>query len=598
MSESDADADDDFKALLENSFLRNEISSVKFAEFVKGAKRCKIKGLSKLRLASNASKKNLKRNLMKTIGKQRKIGVPLWYVKVPLDGSEHKIPFVLPHLLIKYIEKISFTLKPLMYRTTGSSSSGDVSFELHNRMKNTAADLGAQCDNVIAVGMHGDGTPFGKKDSLEVLSLNFCFWKEGSNIRFPLVAIPKRHMISATWNAVLNILGWSFKILAHGKVFKYEGFDDPLNRHAIKLSPIGSAVPKTFLVQLRADWAFLKVCYKLPQHNENNGICHLCRAVPGNWDAFGDDAEWRKNRFTDQDSFHKYQLEQNISPCALWQIPGVSSEIIDLDWLHVADIGVAADIAGNVLEAVLPHLNGKNNAERLQTLNDKAAAWYKAQGIIEKLDKFKLESWRADKKPPKLKGKAAAVRKFVPFLFHLASDIFKDSDDMYHQTIISLTSNLNDAYSCLINWDKHKLATACRRTLILYKSLRDYSLSQDENTRKWHLMPKCHQWQELCEFQCFKQDLNPKFTWCYKDEDFGGYLVRTAARRGGPNSARSVALDVYHRFFSLNRIPQFLESTKSAQKKPGRLRSVICGWAVLLHVAGVPRKWNHESFWQ
>ena len=563
MSDDDLDADDDMRRLMEDSLLKNQISTTTFREFVQKAKRCKIKGISKL--AKIKEGKHLKRDVFRAILKHRRVEVPMWYVDLPLQGGSAKIPFILPHLIIKKVESFSLGLKPLMFNpSAASSSSGSVELSLFNRVKATAADLGLApetAESVIGLGLHGDGTPYGKKDSLEVLSLNFSFCEEHRKLRIPLIALPQRHMTAETWNVVLETIAWSFKILAHGRVFEGPGFSDPLNKKALGFAPAGTLVPRSFLVQLRADWAFLKICYKLPQHNENIGICHLCRATPQNWMEFDDDATWRSQRFTVADSFHKHQQEKKIKPCPLWQIPGVSCALIDLDWLHAADLGVAADIAGNVFEAVLPHMAGTNNSQRVDKLRSELEDWYKSENISEKIDRLKLESWRTSTDSgkagaPKLKAKAAAIRHLVPFLHHIARKTFLDPDDQYGQAIVALTSNLSDAYDCLNNWNQAKLATSVRKTLKLYKSLRQHALRQDDQTKKWHLKPKCHVWLEMAEYESVTKG-NPKHSWCYKDEDFGGYLVKVTARRGGRNVARSVSLNVYERFFALNRLPKF-----------------------------------------
>lgn len=542
-----ADAALALRSDFEDAFLRNELSAQRLASLVQKSARCGLPHFSKLQRISSSKKKVLKRNFLKHF-KKRSAWVPLFYAKVPLsDGAEHQLPFLLPHLLVHKMAQ-----KKANWEDFKPHNEDDA--HVVQALMETGKELQMDWHSAVPLGLHGDGTPYGrsKKDSLEVFSMNFlCARQEQiAKLRIPLFIINKRHMEKEkTKTRVLQVLAWSFTCLAVGVVLDFEGGG------GTKECPVGTQLPVAYLVQLRADWAFLKQMYGIPQFNEVAGICHMCEAHPGNWRAVGLDAEWRQKRLSPM-GFHKKQLEQGLMPCPIFSIPGVSAKSIFLDWLHCADAGVACDIAGNIFCDVLPflHSSRQKGIEQLWAL---LLQWYKDNGITDRIDKLKAEHFLVSGKPPKLKCKAAACRQLVPFLPFLCDACFQEGDPkckMYHKTIKQLAAKLNQCYQTLHEWNPEILATTCRESCILMVALEDYAQLTCPGTLRWRCKPKLHVWQELCEYQCFTKG-NPKLFWCYKDEDFGGHTVKLGERRGGKNTAKSVAENIFLRFFALTGIP-------------------------------------------
>ena len=91
---------------------------------------------------------------------------------------------------------------------------------------------------------------------------------------------------------------------------------------------------RALLVEMRADWAALKQVFQFPQQNENSGICWLCYTTPSNFKDTSRTATWRQLRRTAV-SWH-LELARAGNSCPLWSVPGVSSEIVIIDWLHCA----------------------------------------------------------------------------------------------------------------------------------------------------------------------------------------------------------------------------------------------------------------------
>jgi hypothetical protein len=161
--------------------------------------------------------------------------------------------------------------------------------------------------------------------------------------------VQKNHLVKhETFNAILDVLAWSLQPLAWGTY--------PSSRHAG--GPFGPGEhfrnnlgvhfrpAKALLVEIRADWVALKQAFQFPQQNANAGICWMCDATPQTCRDCKESAPWRHGRLTAM-SFH-LQLKLPGKSCPLWSAPGVSCSIFIVDWLHCADLGIAADIMGNL----------------------------------------------------------------------------------------------------------------------------------------------------------------------------------------------------------------------------------------------------------
>lgn len=159
--------------------------------------------------------------------------------------------------------------------------------------------------------------------------------------------------------------------------------------------------------------------------------------------------------------------------------------------------------------------------------------WYRTQPAnITRIDKLKLEHFAQDKKPPKLKCKAAAARQLVPFLPALCEKYLLQPEHTtsVNTTISNLTKQLHQTYQALYSGDAELLARNCRNTCILWKSLQTHLQTLEPGTNRWKMKPKVHVFQELCEFQTQERG-SPMQAWCYKDEDFGGYLQKLQKKR-------------------------------------------------------------------
>ena len=113
--------------------------------------------------------KNLARDLMRAILRKTTMPELFWY-KIPTwDPKSRKQvltdhPFLLPHEMIHRI----LSKNPDLFHVSATDFP-DISALLDR----TCASEGLDATCTAAVGMHGDGVPYTKKDSVEILSFNF-----------------------------------------------------------------------------------------------------------------------------------------------------------------------------------------------------------------------------------------------------------------------------------------------------------------------------------------------------------------------------------------------------------------------------------------
>ena len=174
----------------------------------------------------------------------------------------------------------------------------------------------------------------------------------------------------------------------------------------------------------------------------------------------------------------------------LFAVPWVTSSIFRVDWLHCADLGVAADYLGNLFWSVLPKLPGRSRKERVSALWGEVQGFYKTYNVCDKLSNLVETMIRKDQSsPPKLRGKAAEVRALVPFGEQLADKYLSGANEVkaaakagirhLHQCYQSLSSDSAFGADVL---QSEAIAFAWQYT----------ALSKFHDGVLWRLKPKLH----------------------------------------------------------------------------------------------------------
>ena len=391
--------------------------------------------------------------------------------------------------------------------------------------------------------------------SLEALVLSFPGIGDSLQAaRIPLFGILKHDTVKhETYHDVMSILAWSLRCLAEGRF--------PGKRH--DGSPFGSTdwtrqkkasehtLTKGALVELRGDWAFYKQVFKFPQFNERAGCCWRCNITPGRLHEVGPDAPWRAAPLSHWQLLQRW-ASKGVAPSPLFSAPGVRSDTMVLDWLHIADLGVTCDFAGNLFAMTVRKYSAPTAEERCKQLYQDIDQYYQRESTTSRLDMLTPTMIQAAAStPPKLRAKAAEARLLVPFLKEHALQMLGDSD--MESTVKAAAHELETCYSCLskATFSPQTLKDASRRFCILCAALARVAVPP-----AWRLKPKVHLFQEMNETCC---GVCPSDTWTYRDEDFGGTMAAQGRRRGGAAGVAVCGRQCLLKFCARHRVLAVLE---------------------------------------
>jgi hypothetical protein len=534
-------------------FLSGELAATSTHDLISKAQKAAGQGCEDLAKAGKSGKlkKNIARDLRRTLRKKSHwpqfywAQIPIWDAKT--ETSELKWhPFLLPHEWLLNFFAFGLTEKSMPNEALHSG--------ILEHIRQTCLELGIDPEGVIPLGFHCDGVPFGSRvftdDSLELFSMNFPCEDKGG-LRVPFTALQRRHLAKhITYNAVLEVLKWSLNCLAMGVNPQCRHDGSPWRTSDKSRSKKGLQSPiKALLVEIRADWDALKQVFQFPQHNETAGICWKCKATPATFRDCSSQASWRSERLSPED-FHFGLQQSGYTPCPLFSAPGVSAKIVVVDWLHACDLGIAADIQGNVLNELLACMPGSNVKDRVSTLWQEIQKEYKLQGTKDRLESLTVLSFLQPKKAPKLRGKAAVIRALVPVLDCIVQRHMTARSTVHQQTVARVMGLLAKAYTCLDSFDEEVLDKTAKSLGLLVVAL-ETEEAQGLGRKNWAVKPKLHLFMELATFIC-KERGNPRWFWVYADETNGGIMRCIGTRRGGKNSSSGTAFNMLSKWCCTN----------------------------------------------
>ena len=202
---------------LENKLSALDISKIQNAQYNEGNNKA-------LQWAKAGNWGNAPKNLCRDVMRSLKRGMQLpsiFYWPVPLwdlqaDKQVHvSMPFLLPHEIIHHFV-LANGIQPYLFSQPSKWQQlcDDMTDKLHLPKQKT-----------VHIGFHGDGVPFSKSDSIEILAINFLAQPRAQ--RVPFTAVSKKHLCKCgclgrhTWHAILSVFKWSMLMLLAGKVRHY-----------------------------------------------------------------------------------------------------------------------------------------------------------------------------------------------------------------------------------------------------------------------------------------------------------------------------------------------------------------------------------------
>lgn len=426
-----------------------------------------------------------------------------------------------------------------------------------------AKQLCLPVDDTVYIGLHGDGVPFTKSDSIEIISYNFL--NDPSGQRIPFTAVSKKHICQCckgkhTWDAILEVFRWSMLMLFAGKVSKLlpDRSEWQLSEKAKLLAAGVQLAARAILCQIRSDWPFLCTLFNVPQWNSIM-MCWLCKAGgrghPNSFTNCRRDAPWRALRYKPGEFFARlYESGQSLCPL-LW-LPAMCVSCIVLDWLHVMDLGVSQDVIGCFFYDLLTTpgtLHGNTQQTRLKSLWGALQTWYRQASPPSRLDHLTMEMVRRSGGKPKLRAKGAETRYLVPFAATLARKFMHVSE--HFKTVAHLLIQLyilQLMVSGTMEWDYGSACEACQKFCDFYGALQDEAIAQGRDFA-WQVKPKVHL---MIEMICYlsHETGNPSEYWFYRDESWVGFWASASHRRGGHNNPATTTLRFLERFLALENL--------------------------------------------
>ncbi len=476
--------------------------------------------------------------------KPYEIQIPTWDTKLCRRHLTW-LPVLLPHEILHCL--LPFADRQVML------SRANMAPNSQRHMAKAAQELGVAADELVGLGMWGDGiaSKWNKTESLEVLTLSLPgLPRQLRHLRIPLCGLSKKFVLKhETFDAILEVLVWSLRACAIG-VFPARRHDDSdwrasdAARKKLARSDIGI---RAVLCEFRGDWAWYKSVLRLPAWNEKAGCCWRCTATPADIRDCSSNAAWRTQELSHWQLLERIRRQGNeISP--IFGAPGFRSTCIQVDWMHVADLGVSQDFLGSHFLLLLTKLPGNNTNERVGALFREVQAYCAQHQVESRLDYLTYPMIRAPGKKTRLRGSAAEIRALVPFA-EQAARAHLDDNDPEEAAAKQCAIELHCCYKALSTQSEENpglLKEHSRRFALLL-----VALEKCTDNQRWNIKPKLHLWQEMNE----RDEAKPVLAWTTRDEDFGGSAGTLARRRGGSHNATSVGRQLLLHFLGRYRVP-------------------------------------------
>ena len=475
--------------------------------------------------------KNAHRDLLAAVGYPQNAPPITWLEIEMADGSYLSHPIVSPIDTIETLLKNDHMFISHLRGAEGDSAAFIEGIKEHPIFESIAAHV-TDANKSLICGLHGDGAPTTKVEGLFTLSWNSYHVSGNSSQTRNVYTVIRTTSMDAEkriLNAVLERLVWEFDCLAlgHIKSVDYQGRVHPKG---------GSSIAngwKMFLLFCRGDWEYFVKVFEFPSWNSVPYCCFVCSASPTIAELIfsrsGPTAGWRATIKTHASYVAELAAAGKPIPILLRSLT-LRLEGIMIDPMHTIDQGIAPHLLANVFLEImeLGHW-GPNQAEQLVGLAAALKAWEKKTLHVYRLQgKLSWSRIRTSGDWPKLKAKAANCRHLLRFAFELCTTY--SSGSVHDHRRMACCQLLCRFYE-IINLEGRFLSAAAKTEIAaigplflqLYSHLSAEAL--ESRKRAWKLVPKFHMFVHLCELQTF---INPRWSWCYADEDLQKFMKKIA----------------------------------------------------------------------
>jgi hypothetical protein len=432
----------------------------------------------------------------------------------------------------------------------------------------------------IPIGLHGDGVPCTRKDSLDVTTLFsllgvgttsevICYlWSffgkckvgEMTLLDFPLWAA------GLTMDSGAQVILWSLQALETGLHPTHDHRGELLTTEPW-VSLAGRAICDGYfgyLLQFRADADFLYNSLGLPGHWSSNHPCHSCSCdkvpnSPTNYLTFGPDASWPETIFLDMEQFFKHcaMMGKRCHPLLRPREEGGHGAHVFIfvrDTLHAVDLGVSQCVCGSVLWLLsFGNYVSADPGDSIRTVFALVNELYSAEDTACRYTNLELDQFTDPDVPlgsrPWLRGKAAETRHLVPLLRQVWEVYSRRSE--YDAHVSAVLESLSEAYAILgVRSDtgnsplfmtadaSTNFRAVVDRCLLHTSFLEAVAKAEEPPLPLWHMVSKMHSFWH-CGFE--SQFGHPSSGRTYINEDYMQHIraVGLANRYGISASRRS-----------------------------------------------------------
>ena len=543
-----------FRKNVSGLFLSNQIAARRAASLSHDAQEAQGQGVPDLAaLAADPNKPAKHRDVLKKLLKNRH-WPQIYYLNAPVTDLRSQeevmalVPMWLPHELVQ-------CLQDKVISASGIHSIDLLEQPERQQLDKVSASTGIPVTDWVAISMWGDGVPFNnsRSHSLEMLSLAILSSHDHS-LRLPLCAFPKHLQAGQkTWEAILSVVKWSLESSASGlyPIARHDGASFETTDR-IRKRKAGQPLCRAALVQIRGDWSFYKNCFGLPGWNEVRSCCWRCSMTPAKISEVNSQSFWRQpaNR---KNHWQAVAALDKVSP--VLGFPFFHMDMIQLDWLHIMDIGVTLQWLGSIFAFLLSKLPGRSKDENCKLLHQRMKQYYKDFAVDSQIPLLKLSMLYKDQSKkvsfPKLRAKAGEARGLVHFSLLQCQDLLNLSDPM-EAALFHCAQHLDVCYQNLSKqaFETKSLQESAIKFATLYVSLNQAFQRNGQNFFK--VTPKLHLFLEMTLDPCAP----PSTGWTYRDEDWGGKMAELAKRRGGKLSCLAVGQALFHKFAASYDVPK------------------------------------------
>ena len=403
-------------------------------------------------------------------------------------------------------------------------------------------------DKTIPLFCHCDGVEFQTRDSLLVWNWGGLLSSFSSLASHLLItSFPKSCATDMTWRPLMKYIKWSLESLQDGFHPAVGPDQEPLPKGSIfeQLAgqPLTSDNYRGVVWSIQGDHEAYSNIWGLP-HWQNRFPCWECDCQQPL--TKGEPCPPGKSFKVLKEEDQKFEtvgyteaLTKGISAHALFGVEGLNIKMVRHDGLHVMFArGVCSHLCGSILHA-LCFLEGKGKqhvkpTERLSLLFNEIQEDYKKNKATSRLTNLKLSMFCEPKSPhkdfPVLQCKASECKRLMFALVGVVKRLLDKSNEMHKQMAQALASlaslvQLFDEAGMFLDKRTCAKANALAHTFFhSYSWLHEWAAKKD--LYLFHITIKFHMLSHLIKSAA---DMNPKYTWNFRAEDYVGKVSTLGA---------------------------------------------------------------------